>query len=415
MNLRDALSAVDYIEIKEELKSDEVVKFVLENRYQYTPLILNVEGKKLAMNFISTRDTLCKYLGKEKERLAWFLSNVSFDGDITITEDALKKYPPDLSKIPILKFYEKDGGKYITAGVVIARDLDSDPRDLEKYNACIHRLMVLDNRRLVARLVAPRHTYLLWKKAIEKKRDLPIAIAIGTHPLFLFAASTRVPEGKEFGYASSLMGGLNMIKIENLMVPESEIVLVGRITPELVEEGPFVDITSTYDTVREQPIIEIDSIYMRNDAIYYSITPGGGDHQVLMGIPYESEILRSVRRVCDARNVIMTPGGRHYFHAIVQIKKNKKGEGKNAIIAAFAGHQSMKHVTIVDDDINIYDKDDVEYAIATRFQPDKDLILVKNARGSTLDPSSNNGITTKWGIDATKDPEREKDFERVIF
>lgn len=415
MNLRDALSAVEYIEIKEELKSDEVVKFVQENNYQYTPLILNVEGKKLAMNFISTREMLCSYVGVEKERLAWFLSNVSYDGGITIKENGLDKNPPELSKVPILKFYEEDGGKYITAGVVIARDIGSNPQEPERYNACIHRLMVLDDRRLVARLVAPRHTYLLWKKAIEAGKDLPIAIAIGTHPLFLFAASTRVPEGKEFGYASSLMRGLNMIKIDDMLVPESEIVLVGRITPKQVEEGPFVDITSTYDTIREQPLIEIDSIYMKKDPIYYSITPGGGDHQVLMGIPYESEILRSVRKVCDARNVIMTPGGRHYFHSIVQIKKNKKGEGKNAILAAFAGHQSMKHVIVVDDDIDIYDRDDVEYAVATRFQPDKDLILIKNARGSTLDPSSNNGITTKWGIDATKDPERAKDFKRVVF
>jgi UbiD family decarboxylase len=273
--------------------------------------------------------------------------------------------------------------------------------------------MLIDKAKLAARLVEPRHTYLLWKRAVEEGRDLPIAIAIGVHPLFLFAASTRVPEGKEFGYASSLLKGLNLYLIEDMLVPDSEIVLIGRITSELVDEGPFVDITSTYDQVRKQPVIEVDAMYMKANAIYYSIIPGSYEHQVLMGIPYEAEIYRSVKRVCDIKNVVMSAGSKHYFHAIVQIEKHKEGEGKNAILAAFAAHPSLKGVVVVDEDINIYSNEDVEYAIATRFQADRDLVIIPNVKGSSLDPSSNNGVTTKWGIDATKYISRKKDFERV--
>ncbi len=414
MNLRDAISSVNKVEVEQELKHNEVVEFVNKNGYQSTPLLLNVEGKKLAMNFISSREVLCHYLGIEKELLAPYLSKKSYDGDITIKDHELEKHSPDISQLPVVKHFERDGGKYITAGVLIARNGNLDADTPEAYNACIHRLMALDDNRLVARLVAPRHTYLLWKNSVENGKDLPIAIAIGLHPLFLFAASTRVPEGKEFGYASSLMNGLNMFRVEDMLVPDSEIVLTGRITSEMVDEGPFVDITETYDTVRQQPLIEIDSMYMKKDPVYYSITPGQGDHQVLMGIPYESEIFRSVKKVCDVRNVVMSVGGKHYLHALVQIRKNKEGEGKNAILAAFAGHQSLKHVTVVDEDINIYHSADVEYAVATRFQPDNDLTVIPGARGSTLDPSSDKGITAKWGIDATKYMDRKEDFERVL-
>lgn len=414
MNLRDAISSVDKVEVEQELEHNEVVEFVNENGYQSTPLLLNVEGKKLAMNFISSREVLCHYLGIEKEQLAPYLSKKSYEGKVDIKGHSYEKHPPDLSQLPVVKHFDRDGGKYITAGVLIARNGSSDADTPEAYNACIHRLMVLDEKRLVARLVAPRHTYLLWKNSVDKGKDLPIAIAIGLHPLFLFAASTRVPEGKEFGYASSLMNGLDMFRVEGMLVPDSEIVFTGRITSRMVDEGPFVDITETYDNIRQQPLIEIDSMYMKKDPIYYSITPGQGDHQVLMGIPYESEIFRSVKKVCDVRNVVMSEGGKHYLHAIVQIRKNKEGEGKNAALAAFAGHQSLKQVTVVDEDINIYDKADVEYAVATRFQADKDLTLIPGARGSTLDPSSDKGITAKWGIDATKYLNRKEDFERVF-
>jgi len=407
--LRNLLS--DVVVCKDELKHDEVTKFVKENGYEKTPLILNVEGKRVAMNFISTRERLCKYLGIKKDGLASYLANTAYDGPIRIEETKLKKRNWNLRDLPILKYYPNDGGRYITAGVVVARWEKTE--DVNSYNACIHRLMLLDDNRLAARLVKPRHTYLLWKKAVERGEDLPIAIAIGVHPLFLFASATRVPDGKEFGYAASLMKGLDMNIIEDMLVPEAEIILVGRITKEVIDEGPFVDITGTYDVVRKQPVVEIDAIYAMDDPIYYSITPASSEHQVLMGIPYEPEIYKSVSKVCKVNNVVMSPGGMHYFHAVVQIEKHSEGDGKNAILAAFTAHHSLKHVVVVDGDIDIHSSEDIEYAIATRFQADKDLVIIPNARGSSLDPSSTNGLTAKWGIDATKELSRLPDFERV--
>ncbi len=397
----------DVIRIDREIKHDEVVSFVKKMGYDKTPLILNVEGKKVAMNFVSTRERLCKYLGIERDRLAKYLSSLSYiDFEVEDFESTDMKKKLDLKDLPIIKYFPKDGGRYITAGVVIA------PFN-GKCNACIHRLMVKDNK-LVARLVKPRHTYLLWEKAIREGRELEVAIAIGVHPLVLFASATRVPEGEEFRYANALLRGkLKLYKYGKLLIPPAEIVILGRITAKMEREGPFVDITGTYDVVREQPVVEIDEILSVSNPIYYSITPASSEHQVLMGIPYEPVIYKSVSRVCKVKNVVMSKGGMHYFHAIVQIEKHSEGDGKNAILAAFSAHHSLKHVVVVDEDIDIFNPEDVEYAIATRFQADKDLVMVRGARGSSLDPSSKDGITTKLGIDATMDITRREAFERV--
>ena len=416
MSIRDVIKTLKVVEIDKELKHDEVVEFLKSRSLEKTPVLLNVEGKRVAKNFIATRELLCKYLGIKKEKLAEYLANLGYSDKIVI-EDELpfkeKKKFNLLKDLPALKYFKGDGGRYITAGVVIAKKVDADYKNPEFYNASIHRMMLVDESRLVARLVPPRHTYLMWKDAIEKGKDLPVLIVIGVHPLFLFASATRVPEGKEFSYAASLMNGITLYEVNDLLAPDAEIVLVGRITKERANEGPFVDITGTYDKVRKEPIIEIDEMFVKDNPIYYSITPASSEHQILMGVPYEPLIYKSVSNVCKVKNVIMTSGSRCYFHAIVQIKKETEGDGKNAILAALAANPSLKGVIVVDEDIDIYNYEEVEYAIATRFQADKDFVIVKGARGSSLDPSADE-TTAKWGIDATKDLKRIKDFERII-
>ncbi len=399
----------DVVVVDKELKHDEVVSFVKKMGYEKTPLILNVEGKKVAKNFVSTKDRLCKYLGIKKDEFAKYLSSLKYvDVDVEDFCNLNLNKKLNLKDLPVLKYYPKDGGRYITAGVVIA------PFN-GKCNACIHRLMLKDDK-LVARLVKPRHTYLLWKKAIKEGRELEVAIAIGVHPLVLFASATRVPEGEEFRYANALLRGkLKLYRYnEKLLVPPAEIVIFGRITAKLDKEGPFVDITGTYDIVRDQPVIEIDEILSTKDPIYYSITPASSEHQVLMGLPYEPVIYKSASKVCKVKNVAMSEGGMYYFHAIIQIEKHSEGDGKNAILAAFSAHHSLKHVVVVDEDIDIFNPADIEYALATRFQGDKDLVVIKGARGSSLDPSSVNGLTTKVGFDATKELDRRDAFERVV-
>lgn len=409
MNLRTAIEQIKPEVLEVDLRYDEVVDFLKSRSLLNKPVVFRVEGKRVAMNFLSSRELLAKFLGADAKRIAIELAK-RFEGEGRIevkdfVEMGLKRMRPNLYELPIIKYFPRDPARYVTAGIVIAKR--------ELYNASFHRMMLLDERRFAVRLVPPRHTYLMWREAVEANEDLRVAVCIGVHPLFMLASATRVPWGEEFSYASKLMGGLVLYRKGDLMVPDSEVVLFGRITAETTAEGPFVDLTGTYDDIRNEPILEIDEIYAKEDFIYYSITPGAYEHRVLMGIPYEPLIYRFVSNVCKVKNVATTVGSRNYFHAVVQIEKKTEGDAKNAIIAALAANPSLKGVIVVDEDIDIFSYEDIDYAIATRFQADKGFVVISGARGSSLDPSAEE-TTAKWGIDATKPLKNAESFERVI-
>jgi len=413
MSLRDFLEKLKsegkLKEIKKPLSPVLEVSAIVGNE---PSIFTNVNGSKVVMNILASRELLAEALGVRQEKIIEHLSSCPPEGEIKLVRDSPMKEvieKPDLYKLPILTHFEGDGAPYITAGVVVS-EYDG------MMNASIHRLRVIGKDRLAARLVEFRHTYNLHKKASEKGEPLPIAIVIGIDPVTLFAISTRVPEGKEYNYAAAIKGEpLEVIELENgIKVPHAEIVLEGYIHPtELVDEGPFVDISGTYDLVRKQPVIYITKIMHKRDPIYHALLPAGSEHNILMGIPYEPLIFNEVKKVADARNVVMTPGGCYYFHAAVQIHKTNDDEPKKAIDATFAAHKSLKHVVIVDDDIDIFNPNDIEFAIATRVKGDEDIYIYPDVRGSTLDPRSENGIGTKVGIDATMDLSMRWKFERA--
>jgi UbiD family decarboxylase len=192
----------------------------------------------------------------------------------------------------------------------------------------------------------------------------------------------------------------------DLMIPaECEIVLEGTIySDRRHSEGPFLDLTETYDIVRDEPIFKVKTITHRKDPIWQALLPGGLEHKMLMGTPREPTIYQKVNEVTHCLDVNITPGGCSWLHAIVQIDKQTDEDGKKAIMAAFAGHSSLKHVAIVDDDIDIYNPTQVEWAMATRFQAERDLVIIPRQHGSSLDPSaeSDTQLTTKVGFDLTK-------------
>ncbi len=379
-------------------------------------LFHDISGSKVIMNLLGSRDELASMLGVPKEEIIKKLSEVSPEGEVKLVSDSptleVIEDEVDLTKLPILTHFEKDGAPYITAGIIVSEYGGM-------MNASIHRLMLVGKDKLAARLVPPRHTYLLHKKAAEKGESLPVAIVIGCDPTITYATTTRVPVGKEFEYAAALREApIELFECSNgVKVPHSEIVLEGYIDPkERVDEGPFVDITGTYDVVRKEPVIHITRIIHRKDPIYHGILPAGPEHLLMMGVPYEPRIYRAVGEVTTVKNVVLTEGGCCYLHAVVQIEKQTEGDAKNAIMAAFAAHTSLKHVVIVDEDINIFDPNDVEFAIATRVKGDMDILIVPNVRGSSLDPrGAPDGTTTKAGIDATKVLIEKENFERAII
>jgi UbiD family decarboxylase len=271
--------------------------------------------------------------------------------------------------------------------------------------------------------LVPRHLFKLWDMAKERGKDLDVAISVGVHPAVLLAASSPVPFGvNEFSVSNALLDdGLRLIDCKNVDAcapAEAELVLEGKISSSKeVVEGPFVDITGTYDVQRKQPVVEVVGVMCRRDYFYHGLLPSGTEHRLLMGLPHEVLIWESVSKVVPKVCAVnLSVGGSGWLHAVVSIEKQVDGDGKNALLAVFAAHPSLKHVVVVDSDINVFDVSDVEWAIATRFQASEDLIVIENVRGSTLDSSANQetGLTSKMGLDATRPFTKPKEkFDRA--
>jgi UbiD family decarboxylase len=398
--------------LKEVHESVSPVLEVTDRAWGKGPILFdNVDGHKCCLNILGTRLMLARALGIAAQDMVTHLASVGYEGPVREVDSSSFMEcasAPDLSRLPILTHFKGDGGPYITSAVVVSKFEG-------KINACVHRLMVLGKDRLAARLVPGRHTHQFCQAAMAKGEEVPVAIAIGVDPLLLIAASTRVPPEKEFSYAAALRGApVELVRLENgAFAPHAEIVLEGYITGERASEGPFVDITGTSDLVRQEPVIRLTRMMTREDPIYHGLLPGGGEHKMLMGVPYEPLIYKAASKVAKVKNVILTDGGCNYFHAVVQIEKETEQDARRVIEAAFQAHGSLKHVLVVDSDIDIYDSSDLEFAIATRMRADEDLVIHPNVRGSTLDPRSREGITTKMGVDATARLDRLWKFQRV--
>jgi len=417
MSLRSFLAEMhrknQILEVKDEVSPRFEVSALMKELDGGPPILYfdNVKGRetKIVASVCGTRQRLCWALGINTDALYQRL----LDAWRTPTPPKKVRGGPvnevveraRLSKLPILTHFEHDAGPYITSAIVSAHSPD---KKIE--NVSIHRLQVLDDRHLAIRLV-PRHLFKLWQTAKEEKQNLDVAIAIGVHPAVMLATSSPVPFGvSEFDVANTLLNNkLNLIKCENvdaLAPAEAEIVLEGRILIDKeVVEGPLVDITGTYDVQRKQPVIELVNTMHRRDHIYQALLPSGAEHKLLMGLPHETMIWEAVSKVVPlVKAVNLSNGGCGWLHAVISIDKLVDGDAKNAMTAAFSAHPSLKHAVVVDTDIDVFNPHEVEWAIATRFQANEDMLIIPNARGSTLDPSADQetGLTSKLGIDATR-------------
>ncbi|MDD1725060.1 MAG: UbiD family decarboxylase [Methanospirillum sp.] len=368
----------------------------------------NLDGRPVVMNLAASREAVSVALGVPAENLVKTLASCRYDGRVK-EAGTLPLRPADLDEIPIMENYPGEAGRYLNSGVVFSRYQGVE-------NASVHRMLKAGKNRLVARLVEGRHTHTMHRKALANGDRLPVAIAIGMHPLVIFASCSRVPESRELPFAAELLGGeITVYTLPNgVRVPEAEIILEGYIGSETAPEGPYVDITRTYDPERIQPVIELTGMYTKPDFIYHGLVSAGDEHKILMGGPYEPLIYRAVAGVTGVTDVVLTRGGCGYLHVVVQIHKRTEGDGKNAIMAAFSAHTSLKHVVVVDGDINPADPFDVEYAIATRVRADRDILVIPGVRGSSLDPTRiGDGLNVKMGIDATIELSRKDEFVRA--
>jgi len=398
------------------LDSEEVsVEFEMRDRSESSgggPIVFDnvveAPGHSAALNVL-VRDRLCEVFdispGELIDTLAWGMANPS-EPMIVDTSDAEvlenRQDVVNLGALPIPWHYREDGGRYQSASVIIA-----------EYNGIrnmsYHRQLLRDASHTVARIV-PRHLRTMYETARANGDEISIAIVNGADATVLLAAAMSFNEDlDELTVAAALHERLHgqplrLVRLGNgVSVPaDAEYAMEARITLDVDEEGPYVDITGTVDGVREEPVIEYDAVFHRNNPIFHALISAGVEHRTLMGLPRAPTIKAAVSEVVPCTDVFLTDGGCGWLSSVVQIIPQNEGDGVRAIHAALDGHRSMKQVVVVDEDIDIADSARVEWALMTRWQPDTDTVILSDQKGSSLDPSrSQDGTTSKIGMDAT--------------
>ena len=371
----------------------------------------------VAGNLFCSKETFAAYFGIPVSQIIPFMATAIQN---PTAPKVVKQAPcqevvmenPDLDMLPILLHCDRDGGAYISSGVVLTRHPEFG------QNADFHRCMQISKTEMAVRVVKGRH----FDRFLNDRKALDVAICIGNAPNVLAAAATSVDLGvDELGIANSMLP-FTVVKAitSDILIPaETEFVLEGTVYLDRRHaEGPFVDLTETYDVVRQEPVLVVKTITHRKDAFWHALLPGALEHKLLMGMPREPTIFKKVNEMVQCLDVHVNPGGCSWLHTVVQIRKQNEDDGKKAIEAAFAGHGSCKHVYVVDEDIDIYNPLEVEWAMATRFQGDRDLVVYDRKPGSSLDPSADAGshLTTRLGFDLTKPLQTAgKSFDRAPF
>jgi 2,5-furandicarboxylate decarboxylase 1 len=383
----------------------------------YALLFEKISGKKfkLVSNLVGTRKRFALAVGaKESDIHQKVISAIErakkpkkiFKGQF------MENHSSDASILPIVTHFEKESGPFITSSIIYSKNPEKGTQ-----NSSFHRLMPIDKKHFSVRMVEGRDLHRAFIHAKKQKKDLKVAITIGVHPAISIAGAYQADWGKdELEIANSILNGkLRLAKCPNsgMYVPSgSEIVLDGRILHNKTHKEWMVEMLRTYDLARSQPVFELEKLYYRNNPIFHDILSGYSEHRLLMGMPIEAKLNRKLKKsFAQTTQVSMTSGGSNWLHAVVQIKKRKDSEPKKIIKKTFETHRSLKMVTVVDVDIDPNDAESVEYSMATRFQADKDLVILNNVRGSSLDPSSDQKKlkTAKLGIDATKPLSKRKE------
>ncbi|MBU8878562.1 UbiD family decarboxylase [Bacillus sp. FJAT-29790] len=317
---------------------------------------------------------------------------------------------------PIPTFHAEDSGAYYVSGILVVKDLTG-----KKRYTSIRRMQYLGGNRTNILITSPE---LLEQYAHFEKRGEPMEIAVmfGVVPAVVLSSqiSTHLYHTDKLNVAGALLGqSLDVVQCKTVdleVLADAEIVLEGRMLPHEREmEGPFGELAGYYGFRSPQPVVEFSAVTYRNHAICQTIFPSSFEERLPMALVREATLFSTVRQVVPNITGVHIPmGGVARYHAVIQIKKKSEGDGKQAALAAFASDKDLKHVVVVNDDVDIFDSDDVEWAVATRVQAVSDIFIVPGAKGSPLESSHNlRGVSDKMGIDATYPLGKEELFRRT--
>jgi 2,5-furandicarboxylate decarboxylase 1 len=309
----------------------------------------------------------------------------------------------DLYSLPQILHHQGDAGAYLTAAISWAKHPAEDI-----WNCAYNRLMIQGRNRTSIHLTIAKHLWEFYQVAQARREPLRVAFSLGVHPaIALGALAIGSIDEDERGIMGGLLGEpLELVKCEtsDVLVPaHAEMVIEAEILPDArVPEGPFGEFTGYSLGERAREVVNVTAITHRRDAMFQDITVAHLDHMLLSTIPIEANLYRAVRAMVPSIRAIRVPSP---FTCYVSIEQRVLGQAKNAILAALGADLYMKRVVVVDHDVDVFDDRQVNWAIATRCQPDRDITVITNARGSDLDPSNQqDGYTAKWGVDATAKP-----------
>ncbi len=401
MNFRDYLKTLNPYYIEEDFNL----------KYEIAAILKKLEGNPVFFskyniigNIYSSPDLLAKSVGLKdfSEWIPFFLKARYNFGKLVNHKNYPKMKVISINDIPILTHYEKDAGKYLTSDAIIAT------KD-GKTNVSTHRILILNEKELTLRIVR-RHLFEMVKDAKDHGDDLPIDICIGVPSSVQIAAATSLdPLENELELAAALEGG--ELKIKDGL-PESEIIIKGKILHDKVaEEGPFLDITSKYDIIRKEPVVQIDEVMAREDFIYHALLPGANDHLMLMGMPRVPIIYDEVKKLnVDVKKVYLNPDGFGWLKTIISVKKKGSDDIKKILDGTLKAHYSTKIIIVVDDDVDVTNDFEVQKAISlnTRFDESNPIVLT-DVKGSSLDPRAKGDSGSKILIDATKPLDYKKE------
>jgi UbiD family decarboxylase len=424
---QDLPSFLDQIKAK---RPDEFVTVTREvdPAYEITAIVAKLEketGKRPVLLFEKVKGSdypVMTNLHASRNRLALALGCSPREMQRRVLEAMEKPIPPrevntgpckdvilkgddvDMGALPQIIHHGGDGGPYITAAISFAKDPDTGT-----YNCAYNRLQITGKDSTSIHLTLGKHLWEFHKMAEERGEPMQVAFAIGVHPAIALGALTigSVDEDE-----THIMGGLfreplEMVRCEtsDVLVPaQAELIIEAEIQPSsMVREGPFGEFTGYSLGAREREVLKIKAITHRRGAMFQDITVGHFDHMLLSTIPMEANLYRAVRSMVPSVKAVRVPSP---FTCYVSIEQRLKGQAKNAIMSVLGADLYMKRVVVVDHDVDVYSDREINWAIATRCQPNRDVIIIPGARGSDLDPSTagDDGYTAKWGVDATAKP-----------
>ena len=389
--------------------------------------VLNLNGKvsevPLVINLFGSRERLADSMGCSVARLPLdYLEKEKPVKPVVVAKDEAKVKEViqtgdqvDLYDLPIVTHHEMDLGPYLTSPSVWIKDPETG-----WVNCAILRIYVAGPRQLVVNFNAARHTNYIFQKYKAMNKNAPIIIMMGHHPAFYLGAQTKLLADEP-----EIIGGIIGEPAEltpsetwgsDVLVPaQAEIVIEAELSvSELDIEAPFGEYTQYYGGQRLNPVTPVTAVTRRKDAYYLDIMPGHADHLLLDAPMIEAYLINRIKAVVPGvTGVHMPVSGTARLHAYVQMRKSNDGEPKTAIATALSSDYRLKHVIVVDEDVDIFDEEQVLWAVATRSQWDKDLVVIPGMMGTRLDPSGNDILTTKGGIDATKPVDRSSFAQRL--